>query len=38
LNECDWPLRIFVMAMTSAAVVAAAPARLHQSAYSRKTE
>jgi hypothetical protein len=38
LNECDWPLRIFVMAMTSAAVVAAAPARLHQSACSRKTE
>jgi hypothetical protein len=25
LNECDWPLRIFVMAITSATVVAAAP-------------
>ena len=25
LNECDWPLRIFVMAITSASVVAAAP-------------
>ena len=25
LNECDWPLRIFVIAITSATVVAAAP-------------
>ena len=29
LNERDWPLRIFVMAMTSATVVAAAPVRVH---------
>jgi hypothetical protein len=27
LNECDWPLRIFVMAITSASVVAAAPVK-----------
>src|SRR5216684_129099 len=25
INECDWPLRIFVIAITSATVVAAAP-------------
>jgi hypothetical protein len=28
LSERDWPLRIFVMAMTSATVVAAAPVRV----------
>ena len=26
-NECDWPLRIFVIAITSAVVVAAAPVK-----------